>query len=140
MNKSSERPQTRLASRRRTGTAQKEGIMSQRSKVRTARKGTGKAKNTLPTGNTVLENPDRKWRLSLPPKETVIVAEDAPLLQMVVQNVGLAVFEVTVEDREPVILMPGKLSAMLAYGRITVENWDDNPGIAEMEFLPRTRS
>ena len=40
-------------------------------------------------------------------------------------NVGPAVFEVTVEDREPVILMTGKLIVMLAYGRITIENSED---------------
>jgi hypothetical protein len=66
------------------------------------------------------------------------VAEDAPLLKMVIQNVGLAVFEVAVEDCEPVLLMPGKLSMMTVYGKVTVENWDDNPGIAEFEILPRT--
>ena len=87
-----------------------------------------------------VENPERKWRLALAPKETVILAKNAPLLQMVIQNVGPAVFEVSVEDREPVILMTGKLSVMLAYGRITIENSEDHPAIAEMEFLPRTKS
>ena len=67
------------------------------------------------------------------------MAEDAPLLKMVIQNVGLAVFEVAVEDCEPVLLMPGKLSMMTVYGKVTVENWDDNPGIAEFEILPRTK-
>jgi hypothetical protein len=99
-----------------------------------------KAKNGLPTCDRVVENPERKWRLALAPKETIMVAQNAPPLQMVIQNVGPAVFEVTIEDREPVILMTGKLSVMLAYGRITIENSEDMPGIAEMEFLPRSKS
>jgi hypothetical protein len=99
-----------------------------------------KRKRAVPACGSVVENLDRKWRLSLSPKETVIVAEDAPLLTMVIQNVGLAVFEVTVEDSEPVLLMPGKLSMMTVYGKVTIENWDDNPGIAEFEILPRTKS
>ena len=67
------------------------------------------------------------------------MAQNAPQLQMVVQNVGPAVFEVTVGDRESVILMPRKLSVMSADGRITIENSEDIPGIAEMEFLPRSK-
>jgi hypothetical protein len=107
-------------------------------KAKQAKSGGTPAKAIFPTRDSVVENLDRKWRLSLSPKETVIVAEDAPLLKMVIQNVGLAVFEVTVEDCEPVLLMPGKLSMMTVYGKVTIENWDDNPGIAEFEILPRT--
>jgi hypothetical protein len=114
--------------------------MSKKTKSRTGGKGKRPAKAIFPTRDSVAENLDRKWRLSLSPKEIVIVAEDAPLLKMVIQNVGLAVFEVAVEDSEPVLLMPNKLSVMSAYGKVTVENWDDNPGIAEFEFLPRTKS
>ena len=116
--------------------------MTKKSKNRAGgkRKLPGKAKNGLPTCDRVVENPERKWRLALAPKETIVVAQNAPLLQMVIQNVGPAVFEVTVEDREPVILMTGKLSVMLAYGTITIENSEDMPGIAEMEFLPRSKS
>ena len=114
--------------------------MSKKIKYLTSGKGKRPAKAVFPTRDGVVENLDRKWRLSLSPKETVIVAEDAPLLKMVIQNVGLAIFEVTVEDSEPVLLMPNKLSMMTAYGKVTVENWDDNPGTAEFEFLPRTKS
>jgi hypothetical protein len=99
-----------------------------------------KAKNGLPTCDRVVEKPERKWRLALAPKETITVADNAPLLQMVVQNLGPAVFEVTVEDREPVVLLTGKLSVMLAYGKIMIENLADMPGVAEMEFLPRSKS
>ena len=109
-------------------------------KAKQAKSGGTPAKALFPTRDSVVENLDRKWRLSLSPKETVIVAEDAPLLNMVIQNVGLAVLEVTVEDNEPVLLMPKKLSMMTTYGKVTVENWDDNPGIADLEFLPRTKS
>jgi len=35
--------------------------------------------------------------------------------------------------------MPRKLSVMSAYGSITIENSEDIPGIAEMEFLPRSK-
>src|SRR6185312_14673640 len=143
MIKSSKRPTDRTRVARRTaGTAQRERIMSKKSKGRNGRKGKlpGKAKNGLSTCDRVVENPERKWRLSLAPKETVMVAGNAPLLQMVVQNVGPALFKVTVEDREPVILMTGKLTVMLAYGRIAIENSEDIPGIAEMEFLPRSKS
>ena len=116
--------------------------MSKKNKTRTGGKGKlpGKAKNGLPTCDRVVENPERKWRLALAPNETIMVAEDAPLLQMVIQNVGPAVFEVTVENSEPVVLLTGKLTVMHAYGRITIENFDDYPGIAEMEFLPRSKS
>jgi hypothetical protein len=114
--------------------------MRKKSKSRTGGKVKRPAKAIFSTCDSVVENLDRKWRLSLSPKETVIVAEDAPLLNMVIQNVGLAVFEVTVEDNEPVLLMPKKLSMMTTYGKVTIENWDDNPGIAEIEFLPRTKS
>ena len=110
--------QTRV-SRRRPGTAQRERIMSKKSKSRTGGKGKlpGKAKKGPPTCDRVVENPERKLRLALAPKETILAAQNAPLLQMVIQNVGPAVFEVTVGDRESVILMPRKLSVMSAYGR-----------------------
>ena len=68
-----------------------------------------------------------------------MVAENAPLLQMVIQNVGHAVFEVTVENGESVVLMTGKMTVMYAYGKITIENFDDMPGIAEIEFMPRSK-
>lgn len=115
--------------------------MSKKTKTRTGGKGklAGSTKNRIPTCDRVVENPERRWRLALAPKETILVAQNAPLLQMVIQNVGPAVFEATVEDREPVILMPGKLSVMSAYGKITIENSEDMPGIAEMEFLPRSK-
>jgi hypothetical protein len=116
--------------------------VSKKGKSRTGRKGKlqGEAKHGLPTCDRIVENPERKWRLALAPSETIMVAEDAPLLKMVIQNVGPAVFEVTVENSESVVLMTGKLTVMLAYGRIKIENFDDYPGIAEMEFLPRSKS
>ena len=114
--------------------------MSKKSKTTGKGKHPGKAKNGLPTCDKVIENPERKWRLDLAPNETIKVAEDAPLLKMVVQNVGSAVFEVTVKNSESAVLLPGKLSMMHAYGRITIENFDDCPGAAEMEFFPRSKS
>ena len=116
--------------------------MSKKIKGRTAGKAklSGRTRKRLPTCDRVVENPERKWRLALAPKETITVAENAPLLQMVIQNVGAASVEVTVEDRDPVILMPGKLSVLFAYGSIVVENTDDMPGVAEMELLPRSKS
>ena len=114
-------------------------MSTKKAKSGAKRKLQGKANNGFLTCDRIVENPEHKWRLALAPKETVIVATNAPLLQMVIQNVGPAVFEVTVEDREPVILMTGKLSVMHAYGRITIENSEDMPGIAEMEFLPRSK-
>jgi hypothetical protein len=115
--------------------------MSKKSKTRTGGKGKipGKAKNGLPTCDRVVENPERKWRLALSPNETIVVAEDAPLLGMVIQNVGPAVFEVAVENGESVVLMTGKMNVMHAYGRITIENFDDYPGIADIEFMPRSK-
>jgi hypothetical protein len=99
------------------------------------------AKNKVPTGDAVLENPDRKWQLRVGPKETVLAAEHAPLRQMVVQNVGQAIVEVHSGElgRESVILMPGKLTVMLAYGRITIENVEDKWAIVEMDFAPRMK-
>ena len=95
--------------------------MSKRRNAAAGGESAKKATHKAPSG-PVVENPDRKWRLSLAPRETAVVADNAPLLQMVVQNVGLATFEVAVEDRETTILMPGKLSVMLAYGRVALEN------------------
>ena len=77
--------------------------------------------------------------LSFGPMETICIAENAPLCQMVVQNDGPAVVEVRCEDGDPVVLMQGKLALMSAYGRITVESVEENWAIVEMEFMPRTR-
>jgi hypothetical protein len=122
------------ASRQSTGIARRTKFVSEASAVRTARKGAGKTR----ARNTVLASPDQKWRPSLPPRQTI--ALDAPMLQVRIHNVGPAVFEVVVEDREGVVLLPGKTAVMPAYSRITVENWDGDPGIAAIEFLPRTPS
>lgn len=132
--------QTR-GSRRRTGTAQREHIVSKKSKNRTEGKGKlpREAKHALPICDRVVENPEHTWRIALLPNETFVVAEDAPLLQLVIQNVGPAMFEVTVE-RKSFVLMPGKMTVMLAYGTIVIENLDDAPAIAQMEFLPRGKS
>ena len=95
--------QTRV-SRRRPGTAQRERIMSKKSKSRTGGKGKlpGKAKKGPPTCDRVVENPEHKWRLALEPRRP----SRWPRTRHSVQNVGPAVFEVTVGDRESVILMP----------------------------------
>jgi hypothetical protein len=71
------------ASRRRTGTVQRERIVSKKSKSRTGGKGklAGEAKHGLLTCDRIVENPERKWRLALAPNETVMVAEDAPPVQ-----------------------------------------------------------
>jgi hypothetical protein len=99
------------------------------SKVTTKRKSkvSAKAKSAVPTGDAVLENPDRKWQLRVGPKETVSAAEHAPLCQMVIQNVGQAIVEVHTGDGEE-ILMPGKLTVMLAYGKIMIENVEEKNG------------
>jgi hypothetical protein len=95
----------------------------------------------VPTGDAVLESPGRKWQLRVGPKETVFAAENAPLCQLVIQNLGPDVVEVHSGDseRETVILMPGKLSVMLAYGRIKIENVEEKWAIVEMEFMPRMK-
>jgi len=66
-------------SRRRTGTTQRERIVSKKSKSRTGGKGKlqGEAKHGLPTCDRIVENPERKWRLALAPNETITVAEEA---------------------------------------------------------------
>jgi len=94
-------------------------------------------KKKVPIGDAVLGNPDRKWRLSVGPMETVFAAESAPLCQMVIQNLGPAIVEIHCTESETTILMPGKLSVMLAYGRITIENVEEKWAIVEMEFMPR---
>ena len=100
-----------------------------------------KRKRAVPTGDAVLENPSRKWQLRVGPKETVSAAENAPLCQLVIQNLGPAVVEVHCgeSERDTVILMPGKLSVMLAYGRIKIENVEEKWAIVEMEFSPRMK-
>ena len=119
--------------------------MSTRKKSRPAakpkRSPSSEGKSNVPSGDTVLENPGRKWQLRVGPKETVFAAENAPLCQMVIQNHGPAVVEVHAGDseRETAILMPGKLSVMLAYGRIKVENVDEKWAIVEMDFTPRMK-
>ncbi len=102
-------------------------------------KATEQQKHTVPDQEPALENPGRKWKLSVGPMETVSIAEDAPLCQMVVQNLGPAIVEVRSEDGDPVVLMQGKLTLMSAYGRITVESVEENWATVELDFLPRTR-
>jgi hypothetical protein len=97
-------------------------------------------KKNVPSGERVLENAGRKWQVRIGLMETVTIAENAPLCQMVVQNQGPATIEVRVEDREPIVLMLGKLSLMSAYGRVTVQSLEENWATVEMEFLPRTRN
>jgi hypothetical protein len=101
-------------------------------------KATEQQKHTVP-GPEAAENPGWKWKLSVGPMETVSIAEDAPLCQMVVQNLGPAIVEIRCENGEPVVLMPGKLCLMSAYGRITVESVEENWATVELDFLPRTR-
>jgi hypothetical protein len=103
--------------------------------------GRAKRESNVPIGEAVLENPGRKWQLRVGPKETVFAAENAPLCQLVIQNLGPAVVEVHSGDseRETVILMPGKLCVMLAYGRIKIENVEEKWAIVEMEFMPRMK-
>jgi hypothetical protein len=115
----------------------------------TKRNSTGKSKaadcakrgTKVPTGDAILENPSRKWQLQVGPKETVFAAENAPLCQLVIQNLGPAVVEVHAgeRDRDTVILMPGKLTVMLAYGRIRIESVEEKWAIVDMEFLPRMK-
>lgn len=94
----------------------------------------------VPTGDKVLENAGRKWPVRIGPMETAHVAENAPLCQMVVQNQGPATVEVRVENSEPMVLMPGKLSLMSAYGTIAIQSLEENWALVEMDFLPRTKA
>ncbi len=89
-------------------------------------------------GPEAAENPG-KWKLAVGPMETVSIAENAPLCQMVVQNLGPAVVEVRCENDDPVVLMQGKLALMSAYGSITVESVEENWATVELDFMPRTR-
>src|SRR5208282_6313684 len=95
--------------------------------------------HTVPDQEAGLENPGRKWQLSVGPMETICIAENAPLCQMVVQNQGPAVVEVRCENGDPVVLMQGKLALMSAYGRITVESVEENWATVGLDFMPRTR-
>jgi hypothetical protein len=100
-----------------------ERIMSKKSKTRETRTGgkgklPGKVNDELATCDRLLENPERKWRLALSPNETIVLAEDALLLQLVIQNVGPAVFEVTVGNGDSVVLTTGKMTVLHAYGKI----------------------
>jgi hypothetical protein len=106
----------------------------------TKKKAPAKQKSKVPTDLAVGENRDRKWRINIGPMETVVVAQNAPLCQLVVQNLGPANFEVRCgEMEEPVVLRPGKLTILLAYGTITIESVEEKSAIAEMEFMPRTK-
>ena len=130
--------QTR-GSRRRTGTAQREHIVSKKSKNRTEGKGKlpREAKHALPICDRVVENPEHTWRIALLPNETFVVAEDAPLLQLVIQRICTG--HVRSYCRARVLRShAGKITVQrLAYGTIVIENLDDAPAIAQMEFLPR---
>jgi hypothetical protein len=108
-------------------------------KVKAAKlKVSAEKKSEVPTHDGVRENPGRKWKLSVGPMETVSIAENAPLCQMVVQNLGPAIVEVRCENGDPVVLMPGKLTLMSAYGRITVESVEEKWATVELDFMPRT--
>jgi hypothetical protein len=91
-----------------------------------------------PTYDGALENPGRKWKLSIGPLETVSIAENAPLCQMVAQNLGPSVVEIRCENGDPVVLLQGKLALMSAYGRITVESVEDKWAAIELDFMPRS--
>ena len=99
-----------------------------------------KQQSRAPTHDGLLESPGGKWRMAIGPLETVVVAKNAPLCQMVVQNRGPAVVEVCCEASETIILMAGKLAIMEAYGGITIACAEEDCGaVADMEFSPRTR-
>jgi hypothetical protein len=85
-----------------------------------------------------LENPGRNWSLTVGPMETISVAENAPLCQMVIQNLGPAIVEVRCETGDPMVLMPGKLTLMSAYGRIVVESMEEKWATLDLDFTPRT--
>jgi hypothetical protein len=94
-------------------------------------------KRTVPGQGSALENPGGKWRLSVGPAETVMVAENAPLAQMVIQNHGPATVEVRCEN-EAVLLVPGKLWLMLAHGRISIASAEE--ATVALDFTPRQKA
>jgi len=52
--------------------------------TRKEKKAPAEQKNTTDDG--AMENPGRKWQLRVGPMETIVISENAPLCQMVIQN------------------------------------------------------
>jgi hypothetical protein len=69
--------------------------------------------------------------------ETVMIAENAPLSQMVLQNQGPGTIEARCENRT-VLLLPGKLSLMLVHGKISIASAEE--ANVEMDFMPRHKA
>ncbi len=99
-----------------------------------------KRQSQVPAPAQTQENAGRKWQVRIGPMETITIAKNAPLCQLVVQNHGPATVEVCIEDGEPIVLLLGKLSIASAYGRVSVASLEENWATVEMEFLPRTKS
>jgi len=137
---STKKEKTKVAAKRKRREPAKRRASAKRTEpaMQYRNKATEQQKHTVPDQEPALENPG-KWKLAVGPMETVSIAENAPLCQMVVQNLGPAVVEVRCENDDPVVLMQGKLALMSAYGSITVESVEENWATVGLDFMPRTR-
>ena len=69
--------------------------------------------------------------------QTVLIADNAPLCQMVMQNHGPGSVQVRC-DRALVLLAPGALWLMLAHGKIGIECNEE--ASVDLDFMPRHKA
>lgn len=71
--------------------------------------------------------------------ETVVIAENAPRLLMVLQNLGPAPVVLTSGDRHEFELLHDEMRVVEAYGLIAIRNKEQVAATVAMEFTPRAK-
>ena len=79
------------------------------------------------------------WTITIEPEETIFIAENMAMCQMVIKNHGPEIVRLCAVYGDQLDLWPGKLRVTDAWGKISVENTGNKSVLIEVDFMPRTR-
>ena len=79
------------------------------------------------------------WTIMVEPEETIFIAENMAMCQMVIKNHGPEIVRLCAAYGDQLDLWPGKLRVTDAWGKVSVENKGNKSALIEVDFMPRTR-
>jgi hypothetical protein len=104
-----------------------------------------KAKESLrETGTANLAGRDAascgcKWIRSIGPSEIVEIAENAPRVLMVLENLGAGPVVLATGNRREEEILPDEIKVLEAYGTIAIRNKEQFAASVAMQFTPRAK-
>lgn len=112
--------------------------MMEKNMVRKAKNNLRKTRKTNLSGHDVARV-DGKWSKIVAPHKTVLVAENAPRLLLVIKNLGPSPLVLANGDLRELEIPADEIRACAAYGQVSIRNEGGGIATAIMEFTPLSK-